>query len=135
MNFATRQQIYINAYASLFTGTRKWKADEGDLISREDFAFGYALYAFDLTADQCDGDHFNLVKQGNVRLDMEFAQALANTINVSLQPLQNLKTFWRLAGRGTFSLITRTEEERIENRIDITERSKMQSRVSVRSTT
>lgn len=80
MNFATHQ--YINAYATLFTGTRKWKSDEGNLISREDFASGYALYAFDLTADQCDGDHFNLVKQGNVRLDMKFAQALGNTINV-----------------------------------------------------
>ena len=55
---------------------------EENLISREDFAFGYALYAFDLTADQCDGNHFNLVKQGNVRLDMKFAQALANTINI-----------------------------------------------------
>jgi len=80
MNFAHRQ--YINAYATLFTGTGKWMRDEGNQISREDFAGGYALYAFDLTADQCEGEHFNLLKQGNVRLDMKFAQALPNTINV-----------------------------------------------------
>ena len=34
--------------------------------------------------DQCDGDLFNLLKQGNVRLDMKFAQALGNTINVTV---------------------------------------------------
>ena len=46
------------------------------------FSGGYALYTFDLTADQCEGEHFNLLKQGNIRLDMKFAQALPNTINV-----------------------------------------------------
>ena len=49
--------------------------DEGNQISREDFAF-------DLTADQCEGDHFDLLKQDNVRLDIKFAQALPNTLNV-----------------------------------------------------
>ena len=80
INFATNQ--YINAYATLFMGTGKWMRDEGNEISREDFTGGYALYAFDLTPDLSEGDHFNLVKQGNVRLDMKFAQALANTINI-----------------------------------------------------
>src|SRR6218665_3447196 len=105
MNFAKRQ--YINAYATLFTGTRKWKADEGNLISREDFALGYALYAFDLTADQCDGDHFNLVKQGNVRLDMKFAQALGNTINVIVfAEFENISRIDRLMNVLFHSFIT-----------------------------
>jgi hypothetical protein len=80
INFANHQ--YINAYATLFMGTGKWMRDEGNQISREDFAGGYALYAFDLSPDQSEGDHFNLIKQGNVRLDLKFAQALPNTINV-----------------------------------------------------
>jgi hypothetical protein len=80
INFANNQ--FINAYATLFMGTGKWMRDEGNNISREDFAGGYALYAFDLTPDMAEGDHFNLVKQGNIRLDMKFAQALPNTINV-----------------------------------------------------
>src|SRR6218665_2361958 len=79
-NFATRQ--YIKPYATLFTGTGKWKRDEGNLISPEEFASGYALYAFDPTADQCEGEHFNLVRQGNVRVDLKFSAALTNTINV-----------------------------------------------------
>src|SRR6218665_895085 len=53
-----------------------------NLISRQDFPGGYALYAFDLTADQCEGNHLNLLRHGTVRVDMKFAQLLPNTINV-----------------------------------------------------
>ena len=80
MNFANHQ--FINAYSSLFTGTGKWMRDEGNQISRDDFAGGYALYAFDLTPDLAENDHFNLIKSGNVRIDMKFSEALARTINV-----------------------------------------------------
>jgi hypothetical protein len=80
VNFEHRQ--FINAYASLFMGSGKWMRDEGNQISRDDFSGGYALYAFDLTADLAEGGHFNLIKQGNVRLDLKFSEALAGTINV-----------------------------------------------------
>ena len=53
--------------------------DEGNQVSREDFAVGCALYALDLTADLAD--HFNLLNVG-VRLDTKFPKALPNTINV-----------------------------------------------------
>ena len=74
--------LYIRAYESLFTGTGKQFRDEGLYISREDYANGYALYAFDLTADLGEDDHFNLVRQGNVRLALKFARALEETISV-----------------------------------------------------
>ena len=74
--------LYIRAYESLLTGTGKQFRDEGLYISREDYANGYALYAFDLTADLGEDDHFNLVKQGNVRLALKFARALEETISV-----------------------------------------------------
>src|SRR5688572_20689626 len=61
LNLANNQ--FINAYASLFMGTGKWMRDEGKEITREDFPGGYALYAFDLTADLAEGGHFNLLKQ------------------------------------------------------------------------
>jgi hypothetical protein len=80
INFTNGQ--YINAYASLFMGTGKWMRDEGNQIAREDFAGGYALYAFDLTPDLAEGGHYNLIKSGNIRVDLKFAQALASTINV-----------------------------------------------------
>ena len=74
--------LYIRAYESLFTGTGKQFRDEGLYISREDYANGYALYAFDLTADLGEDDHFSLVRQGNVRLALKFADALPETISV-----------------------------------------------------
>ena len=74
--------LYIRAYDSLFGGTGKLCKDEGLYISREDFANGYALYAFDLSADLGEDDHFNLVRQGSVRLALKFAAALDATVSV-----------------------------------------------------
>jgi len=75
-------RLYIRAYDSLFAGTGKLRKDEGLYISREDFGNGYALYAFDLTADLGEDDHFSLVGQGSVRLALKFAAALDATITV-----------------------------------------------------
>jgi len=40
------------------------------------------LYAFDLTADLAENDHFNLVKHGSVRLALKFSEALAQPTSV-----------------------------------------------------
>ena len=69
--------LYIRAYKSMFAATGK---DEGLYISREDYYAGYALYAFDLTADLGEEDHFSLVRQSSVRLSLKFSAALANTV-------------------------------------------------------
>ena len=79
-NFANNQ--YIAAYMSLFTGTGKHMKDEGNDLDRSDYPGGYTLYAFDLTPDLAELDHFNLSREGSVRVDLRFANALANTINV-----------------------------------------------------
>ena len=39
-------------------------------------------FAFDLTADLDDGGHFQLVKQGNLQLELQFKTPLPETINV-----------------------------------------------------
>jgi len=56
--------------------------DEGNGISSDDYKEGYALYAFDLTADLGEDDHFNLVKHRIVRLALKFADVLAETVTV-----------------------------------------------------
>jgi hypothetical protein len=73
---------YIAAYAGLFSGTNKINRDEGNDISRSDYANGYALYAYDLTPDLAENDHVNLTRQGTVRLDLKFGAALAQTVTV-----------------------------------------------------
>jgi hypothetical protein len=73
---------YIRAFNTLFTGTGKIFRDEGLFIDREEYYRGYALYAFDLTADLGEDDHFNLARQGSVRLVLKFTDALAVTVSV-----------------------------------------------------
>jgi hypothetical protein len=73
---------FIAAYAGLFGGTNKINRDEGNDISRSDYANGYALYAYDLTPDLAEDDHVNLTRQGTVRLDLKFGVALAQTVTV-----------------------------------------------------
>ena len=73
---------YIRAYHTLFSGTNKNVRGSRNEISRTDYGQGYTLYAFDLTPDLTCGGHFNLQKQGNLRLEVNFRQPLAQTINV-----------------------------------------------------
>jgi hypothetical protein len=79
-DFAHNQ--YVTAFMSLFNGIGKENRDEGNDIDRTDFANGYALYAFDLSPDLSEGEHFNLTRHGSVRLDMKFATALPHTVTV-----------------------------------------------------
>ena len=76
-------QQYITAYQTLFSGTGKMYKDEGIDISREEYPFGYCLYAVDLTPDlSCGEEHFNLIHQGSVNLKAQFSSALTETTNL-----------------------------------------------------
>jgi hypothetical protein len=73
---------YVRSYLNLFAGKGKMYQDEGNDITRQDFAEGYTLFAFDITPDCCDGPHFNLVHKGNLRVEMHFDEPLEQTVNV-----------------------------------------------------
>jgi len=49
---------------------------------RTAFSQGNALYAFDLSPDLAEENHFNLQKQGSVRLVLKFRQALNDNVSV-----------------------------------------------------
>ena len=68
--------LYVRAYNTLFSGKGKVFKDEGNALDRPNFPKGYALYAFDLTPDMREDDHFNLAKQGSVRLVLKFRESL-----------------------------------------------------------
>ena len=72
----------VREYMSLVQTTGKHMKDRALLINREDYARGYTLFAFDLTPDQEGGDHYSLVKTGNLRAEFRFGTALADTINM-----------------------------------------------------
>jgi hypothetical protein len=74
--------LYAKAYYSLFTGIDKVGLDAGNNIDYFSYGNGYTLFAFDLTPDTCNNScYFNLVKNGNMRISLNFAQALQNNIN------------------------------------------------------
>jgi len=82
---------FIMAYQSLFSGTGSLFEDIGNDISRDDFDDGYAIFCSDLTPDLSNGGHYNLIKKGNLRLELQFAKALPQSINVViLSEFENL---------------------------------------------
>ena len=73
---------HVSGYHTLFTGLNKHNKDNTGIISRADYKRGYTLFCFDLTPDLCGGGHFNLQKTGNLRLELQFAESLPETLNV-----------------------------------------------------
>jgi len=72
----------LPAFLSLFVGSGKYRRDEGLDIDREEYERGFTLFAYDLSPDLTEEGYFNLVKEGSVRVELKFSQALPNTINV-----------------------------------------------------
>ena len=64
---------FIQAY--LFSGTGKMYGNMGLDITRDDYANGYTLYAFDLTPDMCNTtDYFNAVQRGSLSVAITFEE-------------------------------------------------------------
>lgn len=78
LNFDQNQ--YLMGYMSLFAGTGKLYHDQGNAITREEYPKGYTLYALDLSPDLSAGPHMSAIKQGNLRLGLQFAEGLPCTV-------------------------------------------------------
>jgi len=78
MNF--EQGTYAMAYNSLFQGINRYAYENGCDISYNEFAKGYALYAFNLTPDNCDGMYYSIPKNGELRLKLAFDVETPNNI-------------------------------------------------------
>jgi len=63
------------AYLNLFEECEKINKDAGD-----DFGKGYTLYAFPLDPTCLDEEYINLVRHGNVRLEMKLGTILPETV-------------------------------------------------------
>lgn len=78
-----RDNLYVDAYHTLFSGTGLHFLNEGNGINRSQYKNGNCLLAFDLTPDlsaNCPS-HWSLVKHGTLRIEMRFDEALKETIN------------------------------------------------------
>lgn len=74
---------FTSIYHTLFSGTGIHFLNEGNSISKEAFANGYCLMAFDMTPDLSANSttHWNLVKRGSVRIEVRFEDTLSSTVN------------------------------------------------------
>jgi len=76
------RSLFARGFNALFSETGKLFRDEGNALDRNSFSDGFALYAFDSTPDLAEDDHFNLTKQGSVRLVLKFADSLTEPVTV-----------------------------------------------------
>jgi hypothetical protein len=73
---------YTRAFYNLAQTTGKAFENFDHAISLENFANGYAVFAFDLTPDQCMGEGVHLITNGTITLDISFKTPLDQTISV-----------------------------------------------------
>lgn len=74
---------YVQNFQTLYSGLNKLFKDFGGVIDRTGYGAGYSILAFDLTPDLMgNGTHFQLRKNGSIRLELGFADALPETVNV-----------------------------------------------------
>ena len=77
------QNRYIRSFLSFFTDTGLYFNDSGNGISRDSYPAGHSLYAIDLMPDMSTScSHFQLVKTGNIRLELHFSTPPTETMNV-----------------------------------------------------
>ncbi|KAF2883071.1 hypothetical protein ILUMI_23104 [Ignelater luminosus] len=74
---------FVRSYHTLFSGTGIHFLNDGNNISRSEYSQGYCLWAFDLTPDLSANasTHWNLVKNGSLRIEVGFGEASTETVN------------------------------------------------------
>ena len=74
---------FIRSYLRLFTQTDQYYRDTGNAISQKQYKDGCALIAFYLTPQMNSSEvGFELIKHGNIRIEIHFATATVCTLTV-----------------------------------------------------
>ncbi|XP_072021177.1 uncharacterized protein F54H12.2-like [Amphiura filiformis] len=74
------QQFVLN-YQTLFSGLNRQYKDFGGCVNREEYPNGYSIICLYLTSDYSGGGHFQLRKNGNLRMELGFGAPLPSTVN------------------------------------------------------
>jgi hypothetical protein len=83
--------LYMREFMALFQAMQYYNRDDDCGIGPEDFAGGTTLYAFNLAADLCISGHAQPLREGNLRLEMNFAEATQGLINIIIWALFDSK--------------------------------------------
>lgn len=63
---------YIQAYLQLFDSLGIANDNRGNGISRKDYENSHCIFGFDLTPDKDDGAHWDIVREGNTSIEIQF---------------------------------------------------------------
>ncbi len=78
-NYAEHE--YTDGYLSLFTTNGMFDKKLGNGLTMVDYDKGYALYGFDIDCQDCS-DYLPMSKKGHTRIDVKFAKALPESVNM-----------------------------------------------------
>lgn len=74
-------QTIVAVLTNILESGGHWLKDSGCNITRSDIQKGgYCLYSFDLEPVFREADYLTLSRQGNLRLEVQFAEALPETV-------------------------------------------------------
>ncbi|KAF8784261.1 hypothetical protein HNY73_009965 [Argiope bruennichi] len=74
---------YARSYLSLFTDLNRYHNFQNININYEEFKYGYALHAIDLTPDFASNEsHTSVIKNGNISIEIKFGTALTETVSL-----------------------------------------------------
>ena len=74
---------YLRSYMSVFQALGAQAMTHSPDITYEDYKNGFTFWGFDLTPDQgADEGHQHPIRTGNLRVELQFAEALPTTVNV-----------------------------------------------------
>lgn len=82
---------YQREYMSLMQAINIYHKNENIDISPTDFKNGYTIFGFNLTPDLTVADHAQPIRDGNIRLEVKFGTALAQTVNVIIMGIFDAK--------------------------------------------
>ena len=72
----------MRSFFTLLRDTGIYFTNATNDISQNDFKGGSALFCFDLSVDRKSDENFELVKNGNIRLEVTFSEPLTESVNV-----------------------------------------------------
>lgn len=72
--------LYIREYRALYDALHKKYSNEGLTITRDSFAQGFCLFAFDLSTDKNNLACLSGPRTGSIRLEVKFANPLGHTV-------------------------------------------------------
>lgn len=70
---------YIRGFEQLFQALDIARDNKGNGITRDGFKNGQCLFAFDLTPDEDDGGHFDLIKEGATSIEISFSDKIPDS--------------------------------------------------------